>query len=98
MDKSWSESNERIYYYRLVATSIQKSRKNAGLHPWDPIVSLWDGNPKYQLDTDEALEYIEKITRIKLFNYSDKFTKEQESTLIYSNDFENIGIKIHLTK
>ena len=98
MDKSWSESNEKIYYYRLVATSIQKSRKNAGLHPWDPIISLWDGNPKYQLDTDEAQEYIEKITRIKLLNYSDKITDVEESELIYSNEFENIGIKIHLIK
>jgi isoleucyl-tRNA synthetase len=108
MDKSWSESNDKIYYYRLVATSIQKSRKNAGLHPWDSIVSLWDGNPKYRLDTDEAIEYIEKITRIKFLNYNN-YDNNDDNTLklseqsklpnyIYSNEFENIGIKIHLAK
>ncbi len=93
MDKSWTESNDRIYYYRLVATSIQKSRKNAGLHPWDEIYASWEGQPKYTLESDEALEYIGNITRIKLSSYQAKLPK-----LIYSSDFDNIGIKIHLSK
>lgn len=97
MDKSWDESNDKIFYYRLVATSIQKSRKEAGLHPWDEIMALWDGVPRYPLETDEALDYIEKITRIKLYNYS-KSNSELKSNTIYSNHFDNIGLKIHLSK
>jgi len=111
MDKSWSESTDKIYYYRLVATSIQRSRKNANLHPWDEIYALWEGNPKYSLESELAQNYIGNITRIKLLNYSDAQTQTQTQTklsklsklsklpeLIYSNEFENIGIKIHLVK
>lgn len=107
MDKSWTESNDKIYYYRLVATSIQKSRKNAGLHPWDEINALWEGQPKFDLDSDEAQNYINNITRIKLLKYQNScididenlsVIKNNLSRLIYSNEFENIGIKIHLSK
>ena len=107
MDKTWTESNDKIYYYRLVATSIQRSRKNAGLHPWDKINALWEGTPKYTLDSNEAQEYIENITRIKLLSYLNYYsdtdknisnTNENTSPLIYSCDFENIGIKLHLSK
>ena len=93
MDKSWDESNDKIYYWRLVATSIQKSRKYAGLHPWDNINAVWEGIPKYPLDSEETLSYIEKITRIKLFSL-DNINK---NNIIYSNYFEKIGIKINLT-
>lgn len=93
MDKTWDTSNDKIYYYRLVATCIQKARKEAGLHPWDSIYAMWDGKPKYSLETPDALEYIEKITRIKLDNWENNKCDE-----IYSNYYENIGIKIHLCK
>ena len=107
MDKSWTESNEKIYYYRLVATSIQKSRKNAGLHPWDEINALWEGQPKYTLESNEAQKYIYNITRIKLLSYQDSFVNSNDyhfdaqnkvSDLVYSSEFDNIGIKIHLAK
>ena len=91
MDKTWDSSNDKVYYYRLVATCIQKARKEAGLHPWDNVSAMWDGEPKYSLETPDALEYIEKITRIKLDNWVNN--KQNE---IYSNDYENIGVKIHL--
>lgn len=94
MDKSWDSSNDKIYYYRLVATSIQKSRKEAGLHPWDEINSLWEGIPKYPLDTLEALCCIEKITRIKL----GRLDSNQNLNSIYSNKFDNIDLTIHLVK
>jgi hypothetical protein len=93
MDKTWDTSNEKIYYYRLVATCIQKARKEAGLHPWDNICALWDGKPKHSLDTPDALEYIEKITRIKLDNWENNKCDE-----IYSNYYGNTNIKIHLCK
>lgn len=95
MDKTWDTSNEKIYYYRLVATSIQKARKEAGLHPWDNVSALWEGEPKYSLETHDALEQIEKITRIKLSNWKNN---SSEVNMIYSNIYENIGIKIHLIK
>jgi isoleucyl-tRNA synthetase len=93
MDKTWDTSNDKIYYYRLVATCIQKARKEAGLHPWDSVSAMWDGKPKYSLDTPDALEYIEKITRIKLDNWDNNKCDE-----IYSNYYENTDIKIHLCK
>lgn len=93
MDKTWDSSNDKIYYYRLVATCIQKARKEAGLHPWDNIIAFWNGEPKYSLDIPEALEYIEKITRIKLDNW-----KNNKCDEIYSNYYENTDIKIHLCK
>lgn len=93
MDKTWDNSTDKIYYYRLIATSIQKARKEARLHPWDKIIALWEGEPKYSLCSNEALEYIEKITRIKLSTYPDF-----NSNTIYSEKFENIGIKIYLNK
>lgn len=95
-DKSWDESNDKIYYYRLVATSIQKARKEAGLHPWDKIIALWEGEPKYSLETDEAFDYIEKITRIKTKKNDDY--NGQYGNKIYSNYYENIKIKIVLCK
>lgn len=95
MDKSWTEYNDKIYYWRLVATSIQKSRKNAGLHPWDEVIALWDDIPKYELDSIEAKEYVKNITRIELKSFKD-YNKQFQ--LIYSNLFDNIGIKILLVK
>lgn len=108
MNKMWSETNDMIYYYRLVATSIQKSRKNAGLHPWDDIYALWEGNPKFTLDSNEAQEYINKITRIKFTKniYNLNKTNLNEHNIIqdnsfklhYSYYFDNIDITIHLVK
>ena len=95
MDKSWTELNDKIYYYRLIATSIQKSRKNAGLHTWDEVTALWDGDPKYNLNSDEALNYIEKITRIKFIKY---YNNLDLSKIIYSSYFDNIKIKLFLIK
>ena len=110
MDKSWSESNNKIHYYRLVATSVQKLRKLAGLHPWDEVTSFWEGNPKYPLEIDLAQKYINNITRIKLLCYQENYMgcnmgyeldfEEQSKAyeLVYSTEFENIGIKLHLAK
>ena len=93
MDKSWDDSTDKIYYYRLVAISIQKARKEAGLHPWDNIVAFWEGEPKYTLESLDALNYIKKIIRIEFLNY-----QNMQQNSIYSYQFENIGIKIHLSK
>lgn len=94
MDKTWDTSNDKIYYYRLVASSIQKARKEAALHPWDNVCCLWDGESKYPLDSSDAIEYIEKITRIKLY----KAVNIDNQNTLYSNYYDNINIKIHLCK
>lgn len=99
IDKTWDASNDKIYYYRLVATCIQKARKEAGLHPWDNVYALWEGEPKYSLETLDSLEYIEKITRIKLYNLKNNLNdKNIIHNEIYSNYYENICIKIYLYK
>jgi hypothetical protein len=49
MISSGDETTDKIYYYRLVATQIQKNRKLAGLHSWDPIKVIYRGKPKYDL-------------------------------------------------
>ncbi len=90
----WDESLDKLYYYRLIATKIQRARKSAGLHPWDPVTSYYSGEPKYLLDSYEAQEFINKITRIKLNQYVDN----PEISYIFEQEFEDIGVKIHLEK
>lgn len=85
----WDENTDKIYYYRLVATSVQKCRKLAEVHPWDPIVCYYSGVPKYGLDNQDAVEYINKITRIKFDKYSGQ-------NVFYESKFEDIGIKLCL--
>lgn len=94
MDKSWDTSTDKIYYWRLIATTIQKARKEAGLHPWDAIVVLWEGEPKYSIQSLEALDYIFKITRVELMALGSNYNPD----IIYSNYYEGIGLKIHLSK
>ena len=77
------------------------------MHPWDEINALWEGQPKYTLESNEAQKYINNITRIKLLSYQDSFVNSNDyhfdaqnkvSDLVYSSEFDNIGIKIHLAK
>ena len=95
MDKSYDETIDKIYYYRLVATQIQKNRKLANLHPWDHIEAVYKGEPKYKLDIEEAQSYINKITRIKLYESS---LLSNDKTIFYSNYIEDIGITIEFIK
>jgi isoleucyl-tRNA synthetase len=95
MDKKYDEEVDKLYYYRLVATSIQKSRKLAGLHPWNVISAYYEGDSKYDLEKDEAQTYIEKITRITLNKHSDSFSDKKQ---IYSGVWENTGLKITLVE
>lgn len=97
IDLSWDFNSEKIYYWRLVATNIQKSRKNAGLHPWDNIKVLVDPNEKYNLGSIESKEYIEKITRVPIEIYNREL-KSNYPEPIYSNYVEPIEITIRLVK
>lgn len=90
MDKFWDESNDQIYYWRLVATHIQKCRKESFVHPWDVIHAFWKKIPKYPLDTLEAVQYINQITQIE-------FTQYNNQNIFYSQDYPNLGIEILLS-
>ena len=95
MDKSYDETVDRIYYYRLVATQIQKNRKLAGLHPWDTIKAYFKGEPKYPLDTIEAKTYVEKIIRVSF----EKLNESDESiNTFYSNMSEEIGLELSFSR
>jgi isoleucyl-tRNA synthetase len=91
LNKSYDEMTDKLYYYRLVATSIQRSRKLAGLHPWDNISAEYSGEPKYNLEEKEAQDYIKNITRI---NLNRQYNKEQ--SYIYSQEWENINLTLSL--
>jgi hypothetical protein len=81
IDKHYDQELEKKYYYRLVATKIQRCRKAFGLKPWNKIDINYKLNtnykvdtiskvdiPSFPLDTPEAQEQIYQITNVKL-NY-----------------------------
>ena len=93
LDKSYDESLDKIHYYRLVATNIQKSRKTANLHPWDPICVYYKNiNSKYDLNSMEAIEYINKIIRVEF--------KEYDNTIecFYNETYNDLGIEIYFIR
>jgi isoleucyl-tRNA synthetase len=91
MDVYYDENIDKLYYYRLIATLVQKSRKKAGLHPWDVIKTYYSGNAKYSLENELAQNIISSITSYNLIKYNDE-------SYFYSGDFENVNIKIYLEK
>ena len=93
LDKEYDESLDRIHYYRLVGTSIQKARKTAGLHPWDKIKVYWENiNNKYDLTSKDASEYIYKIIRV------DFEKKIQDVNSFYEETLTDLNIKIYFEK
>jgi isoleucyl-tRNA synthetase len=90
-DKFYDESIDKLYFYRLVATRVQRSRKHAGLHPWDIIKCYYSGELKYGLDNETAQQVIQSITKYKLEKY------ETQSTF-FQLYFEEVGITIYLGK
>jgi isoleucyl-tRNA synthetase len=91
VDKYYDEYIDKLYYYRLVATRVQRSRKYAGLHPWDEINTYYSGEPKYSLDDELAQQIIQSITKYKLIKYDSQNT-------FYQNLFEEINLMIYLEK
>jgi isoleucyl-tRNA synthetase len=90
-DKFYDENIDKLYYYRLIATRVQRSRKLAGLHPWDNIKTYYSGNSKYNLEDETAQKVIQSITKISLEKYDNQNT-------FFNNLFEEIDITIHLEK
>lgn len=99
MDKSLTEQNDKIYYYRLVARAIQKARLHAGLHPWDKITATWSNvlnksnGPKYDLEEPNAIEHIKKIIEIDFFKQTTEIGE-----VVHSETNEELGITIYLIK
>ncbi|AYV79947.1 MAG: isoleucyl-tRNA synthetase [Gaeavirus sp.] len=89
VDKYYDEEIDKLYYYRLTATRIQRSRKLAGLHPWDDINVYYSEEPKYNLESEDAQKIIHSITKCGLIKYSDE-------KIFYEKKFDEIGIKLHL--
>ena len=90
-DKYYDEHIDKLFFYRLVATRIQRARKYAGLHPWDSINSYYSGEPKYSLEDERAQQVIQAITKYNLVKYS------SEDTFFQCN-FEEVGLTIYLQK
>lgn len=90
-DKFYDESIDKLFFYRLVATRVQRARKYAGLHPWDVIKSYYSGEPKYVLEDVTAQQVIQTITKYNLSKYSG------ESTFFHYL-FEEVGLTIYLER
>lgn len=98
IDKTYNDETDMLYYYRLVATKIQRVRQKAGLHPWNQINIYWNGDPKYPLDSDKAIEYIQNIIRVNNF---EKYDENINNTfdIFYDqilDDIDNIKILIQM--
>lgn len=92
LNKDYDEASDKIYYYRLVATNIQKSRKTANLHPWDTICVYYKNiNSKYDLNSIEANEYINKIIRVEFKEYNNV-------DYFYNETYDDLGIEIYFVK
>lgn len=90
-DKYYDELIDKLYFYRLVATRVQRARKFAGLHPWDEIKTYYSGEPKYDLENEKAQVIIKAITKYPL----EKFKGENT---FYQNFFDEINMTIYLEK
>lgn len=65
IDKNHSEKH---YYYRKIASGIQKARKNEGYHVWDKIEVHWNSCKlctEYDLENLESKKYIENIIGVE---------------------------------
>ena len=64
-----TEQIKQLAYGKLISTLFQRMRKNAGLHPWDPINLGLYGNTEYSFDKiSEQIYSICMIKPIKLDN------------------------------
>ena len=90
-DKFYDENIDKLYYYRLIATKVQRARKLAGLHPWDVIKTYYSGETKYSLEDELAQKVIQSITKYSLEKYD-------KQSVFFKNEFEEVGVTIYLEK
>ena len=92
VDKKYDEELDKIYYYRSVASRIQRCRKYAGVKPKDNIVAYYDGERiRYDLEEERAREYIMGIVKTNYERY-----RQQE--MIFKYYFEDIDMTIYLQR
>jgi isoleucyl-tRNA synthetase len=89
IDKYYDEEIDKLYYYRLVATKIQRSRKYANLHPWDKINAYYSGMAKYDLCSEQAQQIIQSICKVNLIKLDGQET-------FYSKQFEDLDVQLFL--
>lgn len=91
-DKQYNESLDKLYYYRVVATRVQRARKIGSFHPWEKINCYYSGTPKYPIDSEEAIKCIKSITKYELKLYSGQY-------FTHKTDFtDECGLIIYLEK
>jgi isoleucyl-tRNA synthetase len=91
-DKTYDESLDKLFYYRVVGTRVQRARKFGLFHPWEKINCYYSGTPKYPINEKEASNFIKSITNYELVEYSGQH-------YTYEHDFtEECGLTIYLEK
>ena len=68
-----TEQIKILAYAKLIATLFQRMRKNAGLHPWDPINLGIYGETEYEFD--KIMATIEKTCSIKPTKLDESITQ-----------------------
>jgi len=94
IDKHYDQELEKKYYYRLVATKIQRCRKAFGLKPWNNIDLYYNGIPLFPLDTPEAQEQIYEITNVKLSYVEGNVGINNERKINEWFNVEELGISL----
>jgi isoleucyl-tRNA synthetase len=95
IDKHYDQELEKKYYYRLVATKIQRCRKAFGLKPWNKINIYYNGIPSFPLDTCEAQEQIYQITNMALTFADDSISNSTNERKINEwFNVEELGISL----
>lgn len=83
------EMTDKLYYAKLFATTIQRFRKNAGLHPWNKIKIYYHGEQKYEFN-QEMKDLINKTVKMEIFPYEKKY----DDKIFYKEFCDKINLNI----
>lgn len=97
IDKYYDQELEKRYYYRLIATKIQRCRKAFGLKPWNKIDIYYNGIPTFPLDTCEAQEQIYQITNMALTCVNGEVIINNERKINEWFNVEELGISLMIS-
>lgn len=87
------EDIDKLYYAKLFSTSVQKMRKNAGLHPWNQIRVYWKGTPKYDFN-ETMMTNINKTIKMEVLLYNEKY----KDKIFYQEDCVKTDLTILFEK
>jgi hypothetical protein len=97
IDKHYDQELEKRYYYRLIATKIQRCRKAFGLKPWNKIDIYYNGIPTFPLDTCEAQEQIYQITNMALTCVNGEVVINNERKINEWFNVDELGISLMIS-